>query len=754
MQYRSGILLTTSFVALALGCAPQAVAQVPGSAQSGAAGSRTEPAAGGAQAQPEFASGIDDIVVTARRREEALQDVPVAVTAATGVQLERRGVTEFMDLNRSAPSLSIAPSTRGSNVPNVAIRGQRQIDTGINTDPAVVIYVNELPYTRPNGLNGSLFDIQSVQVLRGPQGTLFGRNTTGGAMLITTARPSDEFQGRFVGSVGNFDYRDAEGMFNAPLAEGVAIRFAGKLTRRDGYMHDRATGREANDVKNDGERVTLRIAPGDRFSTDLMYERFHGTNNGTLNQIFGAAGTFAGALASEIETNRARPYTFVNNTPGREVTKANTYASTSTFRISDDVSLKNVMGWRNVSTLSDQDFDGSSLFLLANLGLTNMKQFSDEVQLAGKYDQLEWIIGLFYFNERGSDVSNLRQVGSTSVVRRSGIIDVRNRSYSGFASVTYNFPQIEGLSLTGGLRYTKDKREATALQTANDACNLLLADGSRICTLPTDTSYAKPSWTVSANYQIAPGKLVYVAHRRGYRAGGLQNRVSRIQEAVPFNPEGVNDVEIGTKLDFDFGFPVRLNLAAYRAWYTDLQRSQSLTLPGTTTLVSLIANAAKGRTQGVEVETVIKPVSGLTLSGAFAVVDTKYDEFLFRGIDVSDQMFSYVPKYTADAAVAYELPLAAEIGKIILNANVHRQTGMQVTDVPKPFMSLPGYTLVNARLDWSNVMGSSFGAALFVNNLTDRVHFTSGTSITDSLGTASRVVGPPRMYGLQLRYEF
>ncbi|MBV1688862.1 TonB-dependent receptor plug domain-containing protein [Novosphingobium sp. G106] len=342
------------------------------------------------------ANSLGDIVVTARRRSESLQRVPVAVTAQTGLQLERSGIHDLMDLNRSTPSLSISASSRGSNVPNVVIRGQRQIDTGINTDPAVVLYENELPFVRPNGLNGSFYDIESVQVLRGPQGTLFGRNTTGGALLITTNRPTDKVQGRIAGSVGNFAFWDGEAMLNLPIGEGIALRVAGKITRRDGYMHDRVSGREANNVKNDGERATLRIDRG-IVTSDFMYERFFGTNNGTFNQIFGVVGPFAASLSAEVAANRSNPYTYVNNTPGEETSKAETFGNITTLRLADEISLKNIIGWRNVSSFSRQDFDGSSAFLLSNDGVTHVRQFSNELQLSGKSGNLDWVGGIVLF---------------------------------------------------------------------------------------------------------------------------------------------------------------------------------------------------------------------------------------------------------------------------------------------------------------------------------------------------------------------
>ena len=218
-----------------------------------AAGAISTPAFAQDAAQQSAAASntIGDIIVTARRREERLQDVPVSVSAQTGEQLAAQGVTTALNLGKIAPSLVVTPSPRGSNTPYFVIRGQRLIDTSIVLDPVTVVYMNELPMMRPQGLNGALFDIQSVQVLRGPQGTLFGRNTTGGAVLVTSNPTVDQIEGKVAITAGDYNLRTFEGVFNFPIGERAALRISAIRSIRDGYMTNRATGYDSNDENYD-----------------------------------------------------------------------------------------------------------------------------------------------------------------------------------------------------------------------------------------------------------------------------------------------------------------------------------------------------------------------------------------------------------------------------------------------------------------------------------------------------------------------
>lgn len=709
--------------------------------------------------------GLDDIVVTARRKEERLMDVPVAVTAKSGEALRAEGVQTLLDLGRVAPSLTVSQSPRGSNTPSFTMRGQRVIDTSLVLDPVVVNYFNEVPFMRPQGLNAALFDIQSVQVLRGPQGTLFGRNTTGGAVLVTTVQPSDRLEGNFETTVGNYSLLDAKGAFNIPLGEGAALRIAGTIRTREGFMRDRATGYDTNSQNYKAARATLKLEPTDDITSTFYGNYFQSKDHGTANVIYAvnpAIASLAPVLArlnAEVAANRADPWSFINNDVPSETAKTYDFSNTTTINLSDSLVLKNVAGYRKINTFSKWDIDGSSLFLLRFNGESHIRQFSEELQLQGSSRALDWIVGMFYFNEKGSDIATSNLPSSPTVDRPSGVY-AKNVSYSAFASGTYRFGET-GLSLNLGFRYTHDKKVSDGLQKTGNSCTFRLLDGTVIappCLYHQEVSFNEPSWLASLNYKLNDELMVYAAHRHGYRAGGLQSRATSQAAALPYDPEKVDDVELGLKIDTDLGgmAKLRFNVAAYQAWYKDIQRQVSFISPISGTLVSSIFNAAKSRIRGLEVEATLQPVAGLSLSGSFSYTDPKYKSFINNGVDVAAiTPFGYIPKYTANAQISYTLPADDKGGEIMGTAGYRYQSRYYSADVVVPVGGyIDGWDLVNLRLDYNNIGGSGIGLSAYVNNLFNKAYFAYATNLTASSGYANGLRGDPRMYGVSARFEF
>ena len=722
-----------------------------------------------AQNQPISAAqapdGSEDIVVTARRKEERLIDVPVAVTAKSGDALRAEGVQTLLDLGRVAPSLTVSQSPRGSNTPSFTMRGQRVIDTSLVLDPVVVNYFNEVPFMRPQGLNAALFDIQSVQVLRGPQGTLFGRNTTGGAVLVTTVQPSNAMEGNFETTMGNLGLLDAKGAFNIPLAEGAALRIAGTIRTRDGFMYDRQTGFDANSQNYKAVRATLKLEPAAGVTSTFYANYFQSKDHGTANVIYAVNPAIASlapvlpTLNAQVAANKADPWSFNNNDAPLETAKTYDFSNISTINLSDSLTLKNVAGYRKINTFSKWDIDGSSLFLLRFKGESHIRQFSDELQLQGNSRAFDWIVGLFYFNEKGSDIATSNLPSAPTVDRPSGVY-AKNISYSAFASGTYRFGET-GLSLNLGLRYTHDKKASDGLQMTGSNCTFRLLDGTVIappCLFHQEVSFNEPSWLASLNYKFNDELMIYAAHRHGYRAGGLQSRATTEAAAIPYDPEKVNDVELGLKLDTDLGggAKLRFNVAAYEAWYKDIQRQVSFVSPTSGTLVSSIFNAARSRIRGVEVEATLQPVTGLSLSGSFSYTDPKYKSFINNGVDVAAiTPFGYIPKYTANAQVSYTLPADDKGGEIVGTAGYRYQSRYYSADVVVPVGGyINGWDLVNLRLDYNNIGGSGIGLSAYVNNLFNKAYFAYATNLTASSGYATGLRGDPRMYGVSARFEF
>jgi len=709
----------------------------------------------------------DAIVVTARRREEKLQDVPMSVSVQSGESLVRANVDGLASLGKVTPGLTVTPSSRGGNTPNFVLRGQRTIDISIVLDPVIVTYYNDMPYMRAQGLNAALFDIQNVQVLRGPQGTLFGRNSTGGAVLVTTRPAVDRFEGNVALTLGSYDQRKLEGAINIPLGSRAAIRLAGVVNRRDGYVRNRLNGERYYDVHYDAQRLTFNWEPVDRLENTLYVNRYDAREHGAFAQIFGVLPTpttlpVSDILQTNVEANLAHPLTVASDyveplrirsdLPVREITRTYDINNTTTLDLGGGISLKNIFGFRHVKTSSVFDLDGSSAYIFRHVGLTDIDQYSDEFQVIGTGTKFDWIVGLFYFQEKGSDISNQVQATSPTIFRQSGII-AKNTSYSAFASATYRFS--EALSLSAGARFTRDERENDGVQRVGDECGFRYADGTVAtppCLFHQKVSFEEPSWSVSLNYKVQPDLLVYAAHRHGYRSGGLQSRATTEAAAVPFRPEKVNDIELGVKYDLPGGG--RVNADIYHAWYSNVQRQIAFYSPVSSTLVSGILNAATSKISGGEIEVLLKPATWLDLSGSAAYVHARYTKFLNGGVDISDTPYAFVPKWTLNGEATIHVPVADHIGDISAAASVRYQSKVYNSDTPQAFGWLPGFTLVDLRADWRGIMGTGFEAGVFVTNLFDERYYPFANNFTGSTGFVTRSIGAPRMAGVKLGYEF
>lgn len=467
----------------------------------------------------ESSRGLDEIVVTARKVAENLQDVPVAVTALSGDTLERQNVTRVDDLARLAPGLTMRAGTSQASAVNFQLRGQYQNEILATLDPSVGSYVDGFYWARAFGLNADLVDVQSVQILRGPQGTLFGRNTTGGAMLIQTNDPdADEFSGMVSATYGRFNTRSATGVLNIPIVEDkIALRVAGNVTKRDGYVNsvpfvyngietpttlikafpfggDNVTpgsvGRKLGNRDNYTLRAKLLVKPTDNLSLVLSAEQFHFdafAQNWRLAVVDTRAGTTANTEAGlELGATAANaqqvgrdfyaayiPWTqnsdnVALNEDGRYYTKTQTYLGTATLDTFFG-QVKFTGGFRNIKASNNIDLDGSPIAIIDTQGFQDLSQYSGELQFTGKAanDRIDFAAGLFYFKEYGFDSSraitlpmNATQTTGQAGLNRSRLYgEIETRSQGVYGQATFHLN--DNLSFVGGLRYSVEDKGLT-----------------------------------------------------------------------------------------------------------------------------------------------------------------------------------------------------------------------------------------------------------------------------------------------------
>ena len=722
------------------------------------------------QAEPQDAIG-NDIVVTARRREERLQDVPVAVTAIGEKLLDQRAIKTTEDLRYSVPSLQVAPSPFGTVVPGYTIRGQRQLEQLITQDPSVGVYFADVVQQRPHGTNSALYDLSSVQVLKGPQGTLFGRNTTGGAVLFVPNAPSSELGGSASIAVGNYNLRRGTVVLNVPITDNLFIRGSGQITRRDGYNLNLTTGQRVDDERTESARFSVRWQPMETITNDTIFTYFHERDNGNgliitavrPNQPNDTAGTLtqlAAAREALLRQQGRSMHVIENNHPSSAYVDSYQIINTTKLDLSDTMSLKNIMGFRHVRSIVSLDFDGSPATLFHTRNDLNSDQFSNEIQLSGTSlsDRLNWIGGFYYFRESGDDIQN-------SVLGSPRINDGYGRNTSVSAYLQGGYKLTDKLTLTAGGRYTFDTRFLIARSKIGDppTCRLTDENGVKLnpCSKTVSTGFESPTWTVGLDYKPDSDTLVYLTHRRGYRSGGWNLRSLTPLNFVPFKPEYVTDVEAGFKVDL-FDRRLRINAAAYHQWYRDIQRTISATVPGSNppTVATNVVNAASAKIYGGEIEIVARPIDLLEFGANAAYMHEKYDKFEDSVGDLSGNRFTLAPRFQGSAYARVNLPLAADQGEAGIQLGVYHQSSMEASDINTPFPLKP-YTLLDLTANWNRVMGSPVDVSFFIKNLTDKEYTTSAIAqygdragLRFGGGAQAETIGAPRTIGVEMKVHF
>ena len=720
----------------------------------------------------------DEVIVTARRRAESQQDVPLAVSSLSAEALARANVTDINSLQGTVPNLIISPGQgSGTSTPVFAIRGLSQQDLTHLSDPSVSLYINDVVVPRPIGGNVGFFDVQSVQVLRGPQGTLFGRNTPGGAVLVTTNAPTPELGGYVAQTIASFNSYNTEAALNVPIGDSFAIRVAGMTRTSDGYITDVNTGSEINTIDEQALRISAEVRPSDAF-TSLFTVDFAETDNG-------GTGAFAlpGSIGGTAQQARGRRDT-ASGVPQHSDVDIFSASNSTTVELNNRISLRNIAAYRELQNDTLEDVDGSDSLILTIQRLTQHHQFSNEFQILGDESWGDWIAGLYYFKESGDDqgLSAGAFAGGTpdpgAIEPNEDLRDysiysntwseAENISQAVFAQASFGLDNVvDGLSATVGARFNWDERNAVIKNRTASACRFTrdlddnpatpeVNPGLAGCALPLSSSFEEPTYNVSLEYAASDDVMWYIAHRHGYRTGGFGARAStEAGLARTFEPETVDDFELGVKADWHFnGAFVRTNLAVFHASYDNIQRL--LTDITTTPVTTVTANAGNARIQGAELEWIVRPTSWLEFSGFYAYTDAEFLEFEnpFDGTDLSNAPFARAPENIASVSARVDLPIAESLGEANVGVSYYYQDSYSANDSFNPATSMQSaYELVNLTGEWNHAFGSPVDVLLFVNNVLDEEYTTSLLSI-GATTVNSAYINEPRVYGVRLRYGF
>lgn len=736
-----------------------------------------------ANSQEVAARGLEEVVVTARRREERAQSVPVSVSVVSGDALQNYNIEQFSDLQKIIPTLQMNDGTGRRNAPNYAIRGIRPTESLYGQDPSVAAYFAEVVMSPAEGGNLALYDLESVQVLKGPQGTLFGRNTNGGAVLFTPKRPGDSFGGETTVGYGNLNTIEAEVGIDLPAGDRFRTRVAARKFMRDGHQKDALNGREYGGEDTSAARVSAIWDITDQVEnyTIATWDQARSEGRaGVIVAINPARFPPTSPIAQSLERQQARAIDTVEaDFPQFEHVDAWGVFNATTVDLGAGMTLKNIAGYRDMEYESSYDQDASSApLILSSIQRANLRHWSNELQLLGTAfdDTLSWQTGLYYYHEEGEQLADGRVFGGVQFVGGS----IENDSYSIFAQGTYRFTS--AWSMTFGGRYTRDDKEAAVVNRTATACNIRDDAGATLplsqCFRNASDTFSAPTGTISLEYTPNDDALLYLASRRGYRSGGFNLRATFADTWTPFDEETVTDLELGAKIDWGIGdWQFRSNVALFYQWYEDVQRSVSRLIDGAgggSAVAVGIYNAAEASVPGAEVELTIAPTQALTFMINYAYLDPEYkrwsDTVLVDGQPVERDLtatpFQYVPNHQGSATVRYELPIDATSGTLALQATWSARSEVYVNSlatiadiqlVPPELqwtIKQDSYDFIDLSATWTDVMGSPLELSAYVKNATDERYAVGSISSYGAIGYNALIYNDPRTYGAQMRYRF
>lgn len=684
------------------------------------------------------------IVVTARRREENIQSVPVAVSAFNETFIENRGIRDSADISRAVPSLYIDQGGFSSSSSNIAMRGITNPGSNISFDPSIGIYVDEVYLARNYGSLFDFFDVSSIQALRGVQGTLFGRNNIGGALLIATTKPQNNNSAEVQAGYGNYDAVKGSVIVNvAPVPDLLALRIGFQTHTRDGWGRNVVNGQQLSTKDAQTLRVSALLTPSASSEFQLTYERSWRDQSGPIFSPRSPSG------------RTVRPglgfYEVAYDSPVGDKGTDQYFTGRAKFDIGG-AELKFIGNWLRGDETVEQDIDGTDNGTNIHfIRRTLHEQKSAELQLGGDMfgKRLKYVVGGYYLSETGFQPTT--NVGFSTQTR----LWIDSSTYAAFGHVDLNVT--DALQIGAGVRYTRDNKgeQYGSVNLVTGACTIAAAIrlpdvfDATACKVAVEKNSGYWSWDVNGSYAIADDIHLYLRVGRGQKSGGFNSGLTNLGDLIGYRPEIATDYEAGIKMQF-LDRRVRLNLAAYQTDYNDVQRT-ALTLVGSPpnqSTVITVSNAAKARIRGFEVEFSVRPVAGLTFNANYSHTDPAYLEFTSGGVDQRHFPFAYVSRHQFGSDVNYEFD--ASVGKFLLAANFSYRSRYDAATSPDPLLVQPGYGIWGGQVRFTPAGLPRLDLTAWVSNLTDEKWITHGAT-----GTGIRFVGPgtPRLYGITLRYR-
>jgi iron complex outermembrane receptor protein len=699
---------------------------------------------------------LDEITVTAQKREQSIQDTPIAVTVLTGETLVKMGVESGNDVAQYTPGLAIAPVQGAGNVPNISIRGVGLNDfRDFNESPSAV-YVDEVYKGALAGLDFALYDLDRVEVLKGPQGTLFGRNATGGLVSYLTARPTDTFEGYARLSGGSFGDIKAEFAVSGPLSDAVAGRLSVLYHTNDGVRHN------VNPDGKDGDQIDLAAARGqldfklsDSGSLLLTAEAGKNDNAGGNPYRYAPALFSGGAPVVPTEIDEANRDAVVGTSDLNDINvsaglKTDTDFKSGTARLTWDfggVDLVSITNYQDFNKHQIQDCDSAPIDLCFTDYTSKVKQFSQELRLQGEIDKLLWNAGLYYFDlsNKGTQslfgpVAGLLLAPGTDSTTTT--FDTKTTSMAAFGQLEYRIT--DDIALIGGLRYSDDQTDMTQVFLLTVPEDALGFTGG--IAYPKETQKKKnTSYTAKITWDVSDATMVYAGIANSFKGGTFNSGFGPVDPSLySVKPEELTSFEMGFKSESSD----RRNRFSGAAFYYDYKDMQAFQFVG---LNQLLFNA-DATVKGAELEWTGLPTDALEISAGVSYLDTNVKDVADSNGLVKDREMVLAPEFSLNAMARYTWNLSSG-SALAAQVDGNYNTSVYFDNINAPGTKQGSVALFNARLSW-NSPGDRYEVAAYVKNLTDEVPLNYAFDLSGQLGYVEQSYHPPRTFGVSVGMKF
>lgn len=718
-------------------------------------------------------SGIGDIVVTAQRRSESSQRLPLSIEVLSADSLRKAGVSQATDIARIAPGVQIA---QGGTATQVYIRGSGTPTTTPLSDPSVSLNLDGVYVARSQSFSGSFFDIERVEVLKGPQGTLYGRNSSGGALNVVATTPRLGERGGYVQiGVQNYSGVSSEAAINLPIGDTIAIRAAGQIVTRDGYLSD-----GSEDDKHESARLQMLFKPSDAFSLRLWgsYQHLSGRGAGSVSHNFSGSTPFGGPYVPEDRWTNVVPE--LNNRlaylpVARRFDSSDSYQNINAYNLhaQADVdfgfaTLTVIPAYQRVSVRA-KNYPGimySTVSALTGEGqVSNAKSLEARLMDNGG-SRLTYTLGGFYYNESQTNSSTVDL--ATIALAYSAIL--KTKSYAAFGQISYEL--FDGFKLLGGLRYTNETREVVDGKQfllplyPDTACSVAVSTPcASSLNINTSLKDDRINYRAGFEYQLAQHNMVFGTISTGFKSGG-----QTVADVEPYEAETITAYTIGTKNRF-FDGRLQANLELFYWKYNDLQQSlQRLGRNGRS--VSTIINAGRATSKGANLDLIGKITDADTINFAVEYNKARYGSFIWTAytslpstgcavarisgtanytVDCSGFQMARSPTWTGSAGYTHSFSIGD--GRLDIGANTTFASGRWLHASFIPNARTGNYALVNLNATYT-APDEDYTVDLFVQNLTDKAVYTGGDQSPPLGGIFAATIAPPRVYGVRFRANF